>query len=109
MFNSETKICQNCKTDFTIEPEDFAFYDKIQVPAPTFCPECRMVRRMMFRNERMLYKRKCDLCKKDNFSTYNNDVSYTMYCDKCWWSDNWSSVKYSRAYDFSKPFFEQIN
>lgn len=36
----ETKTCQNCKTRFTIEPEDFVFYEKIGVPAPTFCPEC---------------------------------------------------------------------
>ena len=32
------KICQNCKQNFTIEPEDFTFYDKIKVPSPTFCP-----------------------------------------------------------------------
>lgn len=27
-MNSETKQCQNCKKDFTIEPDDFAFYEK---------------------------------------------------------------------------------
>ena len=32
----ETKSCQNCKNDFIIEPDDFAFYDKIKVPPPTF-------------------------------------------------------------------------
>jgi len=26
----ETKNCQNCKQGFTIEPEDFAFYEKMQ-------------------------------------------------------------------------------
>ena len=28
-MQQETKICQNCKQDFTIEPEDFNFYEKI--------------------------------------------------------------------------------
>ena len=42
---SETKVCQNCKKDFVIEPDDFAFYEKMKVPAPTFCPDCRMTQR----------------------------------------------------------------
>ena len=36
-MNPETKNCQNCKKDFTIESEDFAFYEKIKVPPPTWC------------------------------------------------------------------------
>ena len=69
-MNSEIKICQNCKQNFTIEPEDFEFYKKIDVPTPTFCPECRMVRRMNFRNEHALYKRKCDATGKDIISMF---------------------------------------
>ena len=38
-YKSETKTCQNCKNDFIIEPDDFSFYEKMKVPAPTFCPE----------------------------------------------------------------------
>jgi hypothetical protein len=59
-MNAETKNCQSCKQPFIIEPEDFNFYVKIDVPPPTFCPDCRLQRRMAFRNERTLYKRKCD-------------------------------------------------
>ena len=29
-MNPETKNCQNCKKDFTIESEDFAFYEKLK-------------------------------------------------------------------------------
>src|SRR3989344_9286734 len=64
-MNSEIRTCQNCKADFAIESEDFDFYKKIKVPPPTWCPECRMVRRLTFRNDRSLYRRKCDLCRKD--------------------------------------------
>jgi len=31
-YQNETKNCQNCKNDFTIEPDDFSFYEKIKVP-----------------------------------------------------------------------------
>jgi len=42
----ETHKCQNCKKEFEITNDDFGFYKKIGVPAPTFCPECRLKRRM---------------------------------------------------------------
>ncbi len=107
-MNQETKICQNCKQNFVIEPEDFEFYAKIKVPAPTFCPERRMQRRLSFRNEKILYRRKCDSCQKDIVSIYHKDSPYTVYCQKCWWSDDWDSLAYGRKYDFGKPFFSQF-
>ena len=103
----EIKTCQNCKKDFTIEPDDFAFYEKMKVPAPTFCPECRLQRRLSFRNERMLYKRACDLCGKEVISIYHPETKCAMYCRDCWWSDKWGPLAYGQDYDFSKPFFEQ--
>jgi len=109
MILSEQRICQNCKNPFTIEPEDFVFYKKIQVPAPTFCPECRLQRRLAFHNLLNLYKRPCDLCKKDTISMYPPEAPYTVYCPLCWWSDNWDPFSYGRAYDFSRPFFGQFN
>ncbi|PIR68730.1 hypothetical protein COU48_02340, partial [Candidatus Nomurabacteria bacterium CG10_big_fil_rev_8_21_14_0_10_03_31_7] len=71
-MQSETKNCQNCKKNFTIEKEDFNFYEKMKVPPPTFCPECRSQRRMTSRNERVLYKAVCDLCKKNIISMYDS-------------------------------------
>ena len=35
--------CQNCKILFVIESEDFNFYEKIKVPPPTFCHDCKTV------------------------------------------------------------------
>ena len=55
-MSQEIKQCQNCKQNFVIEPEDFEFYEKVKVPAPTFCPECRFQRRTAFRNERKLFR-----------------------------------------------------
>ncbi|MFH1769140.1 MAG: hypothetical protein ABH833_00540 [Parcubacteria group bacterium] len=103
----ETKTCQNCKNQFTIEPDDFGFYEKIGVPAPMFCRLCRLQRRMMWRNERTFYKRICDLCKKNIISTYNEDVPFPVYCQKCWWGDEWDPKSYGRDFDFSRSFFEQ--
>ena len=103
----ETKICQNCKKEFIIEPEDFNFYEKIKVPPPTFCPECRFARRMTWRNERALYKRKCDATGVDIISIFSPDSGYKAYEEKHWWSDKWDPLDYGADYDFSKPFFVQ--
>jgi len=107
-MNSETRQCQNCKKDFIIEPDDFLFYEKIKVPPPTFCPECRFSRRLVWRNERSLYKRKCDLCGKDIISMHKPDAVFPVYCHECWWSDKWNPLDYGIDYDFSKSFFEQF-
>ena len=104
----ETKQCQNCVQAFQIEPEDFLFYEKIHVPPPTWCPECRMVRRMVWRNERALYKRNCELCKKDVISMYPTSVEFPVYCHDCWWSDKWSPFDYAADYNPSENFLEQL-
>ncbi len=107
-MKSETKICQNCKQDFTIESDDFSFYEKIKVPPPTFCPQCRMIRRLRNRNERVLYKAQCGLCSTSIFTIYHPDNHYTTYCSSCFSGDGWDQLSYGRDYDFSKPFFVQF-
>ncbi|MEK7616238.1 MAG: hypothetical protein AAB420_03480 [Patescibacteria group bacterium] len=103
-----TRSCINCKKDFTIEPDDTAFYELMQVPPPTFCPDCRLQRRLAFRNDRSLYKIKCALCRQDTFSTAPQGEPDTIYCLECWSSDSWDGTTYGREYDFSRPFFEQM-
>jgi len=107
-MNQEIKQCQNCKQEFVIEPDDFAFYEKMKVPAPTFCPECRVIRRMTWRNERTLYHRKCDATGKDIITMFAPEQSLTVYERDYWWSDNWNQLASGRDYDFSKPFFQQF-
>ena len=104
----EIKTCQNCKHNFSIEPEDVAFYDKIKVPAPTWCPECRLQRRLNHRNERALYRRNCDLCASSIVSMCAPKLGFISYCQTCWYSDNWDAIQYGQNYDFLKPFFQQF-
>ncbi|MDD5720925.1 MAG: hypothetical protein PHT16_00530 [Candidatus Pacebacteria bacterium] len=108
----ETKNCQNCKKDFTIEPDDFKFYEKINVPPPTFCPECRTIRRMLFRNERALYKKENSASKSKEkiISMYSSESPYIIYDKEYWINEaNWDSRDYGVDYDFNKSFFEQFH
>ncbi len=81
---------------------------KYLIPSPTLCPNCRQQRRLSFRNERKLYKRKCDASGKEVISIYSPDKPYKVYNQDFWWSDWWDAFYYWREFDFGKNFFEQF-
>lgn len=106
-MGSDIISCQNCKRPFRITPQDREFYQHIEVPSPTFCPECRLKRRLAFRNERSLYKRTCALCQASVISMYAPDKEFNVLCPDCFYSDRWDPMSYGRRYDPEKNFFEQ--
>mgnify|MGYP003578733399 CR=1 FL=1 len=104
---SSVQACQNCKEDFIIEPNDFGFYEKMGVLPPRLCPDCRSQLRLTFRNERFLYKRDCDNCKKSTISMFSRNKTYPVWCHDCWWKDL-DGKKYGIDYDPTRPFLEQF-
>ncbi len=104
----ESRVCKNCTKVFEITSDDFGFYTKLNVPAPTFCPDCRAQRRLVWRNNMSLYTRPCDACQKSTVSAYAPTTSIVQYCNKCWWGDSWDAKSFGREYDFQKPFFTQF-
>ncbi len=108
MAEAETRSCVSCNTSFTIEPEDFAFYQKIDVPAPTRCSNCRNQRRLAWRNDRSFYARACDKTGNQFISIYAPEKPYTVYEPDAWYGDDWNPLSYGREFDFSRPFFEQF-
>ena len=118
----QTKTCKHCQTPFDITNRDMEFYDKISpmfggkkflVPTPQLCPDCRSQRRLSFRNERKLYKRKCDLTgkdlgpAKDIISIYSPATPYKVYEHKAWRSDQRDPLDYGQELDLAKSFFQQ--
>lgn len=100
--------CVQCSKTFEITGNDEQFYSSVKAPLPTHCPDCRAQRRMVWRNERTLYNRNCDLCKKPIVAIYDPASPYIVYCYDCWYSDKWDGVTYGRDIDFNRPFFEQF-
>src|SRR3990167_3387926 len=109
MNNSENKICQNCKNDFIIEPDDFGFYEKIGVPPPTFCPACRYKRRIIWRNVHNLFRGKDIITNKEIFTGVHPESGLSLYEQSYWNSDSWDSLDYGQDYDFSISFFKQFS
>ncbi len=105
-MNQETKICQRCKKEFTIEPQDFAFYEKMKVEPPKICYECRIKQRLAFWPFGKFQKRKCDLTGENIISLFPAQARFPVYKASNWFSDNWTPP--FLEIDFSKNFFEQL-
>ncbi|MBP7823372.1 hypothetical protein KA050_03415 [Candidatus Gracilibacteria bacterium] len=114
----ETKICRLSGKEFVVTDKDIELLDKISpvfggqkysLPTPTLSPEERQRRRLSFRNERKMYKRKCDKSGQEIISLYSPDKPYVVYDQKVWWGDDWNAYEYGKSIDFERPFFEQMN
>ncbi len=111
------KKCVQCVADFQVTRDDLDFYAKMsptfagkkfQIPVPDLCPDCRMQRRMIFRNESSLYHRKCSKTGQKIIAMYDENVPFPVYAPKEWFGDSWDGRDYGREFDFSRPFFEQF-
>lgn len=108
--------CLNCTSTFSIPEEDLTFYQKVSpvfngkkhlIPPPTHCPDCRQQRRVAFRNERNLYRRKSDMSGEEIITMFHPDAPYTIYTQSEWWSDAWDACEYAKEYDERQSFFDQ--
>lgn len=106
--SGQARTCRNCQSAFTVEPDDFGFYEKMGVLPPTHCPDCRMKHRLLWRNERTFYKQSCDLCGKSIVTIYHPRHPAPIYCFECYHSDKWDPLTYGVVYNPARPFFEQF-
>lgn len=109
----EWRTCDVSGTEFPIFQSDKDFLDKISpsfagqkfvIPLPTICPEERERRRLLFRNERKLYRRKCSASGKDIISNYSSDKSYKIYDKEYRWSDNRDPLHFGRDWLWESSF-----
>ncbi|MFA6992581.1 MAG: hypothetical protein WC269_04885 [Candidatus Gracilibacteria bacterium] len=111
------QVCENCGANFEVTSKNLELLEKVApvfsgkkfaIPAPEICPACRMQRRMAFRNQSSLYKRKCSKTGKEIISMYRQDAPFPVYAHEEWIKDDWDAKKYGMDFDFSKPFFQQF-
>lgn len=109
------RTCAQCDAVIVELPGETALRNKIgglletgSLPNPTLCADCRMQRRMAWRNERMLYRRTCDASGKSIISVYGACAPFPVFERGEWWSDTWDALSYGRSFDFSRTFFDQF-
>jgi hypothetical protein len=77
--------CETCGAGFEIVPNEVGFLKERDLMLPVCCPNCRSKQRFALRNERKMYKRKCDACQGTLISTFPPDSEYTVYDLDCWY------------------------
>ena len=103
------KICTVSGKEFEITEDDLKFYEKMDVPVPTLCPEERERRRMIWSNQRFLYKRKCNGTGKAIISNFSQEQKFPVYDVQYFFSNNWDQLKTGQNFDFSQNFFDQFS
>ena len=102
------KICAVSGIEFEITEDDLKFYEKMGVPTPTLCPEERERRRMIWSNQRNLYRRTCSGTGKKIISNFSKDQPFPVYEVNYFFTDKWNQLATGRNFDFNRPFFEQF-
>ena len=114
----ERKTCTVSGQPFAIFQSDLDFYTKIsptfdwrkfQIPTPTLCPEERLRRRLLFKNERKLFRSTCWLSGRSIITTHAPNKWFTVYGVQERRSDKRNPMDYGRNYNSEISFFEQYN
>lgn len=114
------KVCANswCGQSYEVTEEDLAFYEKVSpvfngkkelIPQPTKCPDCRMQRRMLWRNELHVFLGESALTGKKTMTQFTPNAPYVVYAYEEWLSDAWDATDYGMISDPTQPFFSQFD
>jgi hypothetical protein len=87
------------------EQEEQFLQEKMKLALPRVSPKYREIFRMAWRNDRNLYKCKCDLTQKTIISLYPENTLWPVYEYDAWASEVWTPPHLD--YDPNKNFFEQ--
>src|SRR3989344_1932578 len=107
-MNAETKICQNCNQNFSIEPEDITSYEGIDLPLPERCVYCRWKYLLAFWVHGRFRIATSALSGKRIITTLPESVPFPIYEREEFVSDAWDPLTYGSAYDSHRPFIEQF-
>lgn len=106
-MTAETKTCQNCKKDFVIEPDDFVYYERFDLPLPERCGFCRMKYLLAFWAHGRFRITKSALSGKRIITVLPESVPFPIYEREEYFLDAWNPFSYGRDYDPSRSFIEQ--
>ena len=75
--------CEDCKKPYKIQLAEYKFYQKMNIPIPLKCSNCRHEERMNLRSKRQLFLRKCSKCSVDIQSVFSDTNSLKIFCEQC--------------------------
>ena len=85
-FLKEIIECKDCSRAYKIMPEELQFYQKIKLPLPRLCHDCRFNDRFKLVNPPKFWHRSCmkEGCTNTFETSYSPDREEIVYCEKCY-------------------------
>ena len=78
------KCEEACTTAFKMIPSELQFYERMKLPHPRLCPNCRHYARLKQRNPLKLWQRQCAKCAKDIETSFAPERPEIVYCEPCY-------------------------
>ena len=88
-MEQQAKICQKCEQKFTVETDDFPFYEKFDLPLPDMCPYCRWKYLLAFWVFGRFRIAKSALSGKTIITVFSESVPFPIYDRAEFVSDAW--------------------
>lgn len=86
--------CAECKKNYRIIPAELSFYQRLNIPFPRLCPDCRHARRILRRGPNRLWERKCSCassehghsgqCENIFLTNVHPEKEEILYCESCY-------------------------
>jgi hypothetical protein len=76
--------CEQCTKNYRIIPRESEFYQRLSIPLPRLCPDCRHLRRFTARGPNRTWTRQCAKCNTDIQTSYSSDRPEIVYCEQCY-------------------------
>ena len=103
-----TKICVDCKNEFTIDSGDLILYKKVGLKTPEQCFECRMKQYFAFWPFGKFRKGVSDLSGENLITVLPSNARYPIYKSHEWWGDDWDALDFGQNYNTTRSFFDQL-
>jgi len=107
-MEQQIKQCEKCHKDFTIQADDIPFYEKMDLPLPAMCPDCRFKYLLAFWVFGRFRITKSELSGKTIITVFPESVPFPIYDRAEFVSDAWDPLTYGKDYDQSRSFIEQL-
>lgn len=106
--SGQVKQCEKCHQNFIIQADDIPFYEKMDLPMPSMCPECRFKYLMAFWVFGKFRITKSALSGKTIITVLPESVPFPIYDRAEFVSDAWDPLTYGKDYDQLGSFMEQF-
>jgi hypothetical protein len=107
-MESQSKQCDKCNKSFVIQIDDIPFYEKMDLPLPDMCPECRIKYLLAFWVFGRFRIAKSALSGKTIITVIPESAPFPIYERSEFVSDAWDPLTYGKDYDSSRSFMEQL-